>query len=52
MGKSESNNSFREKIKKSPSKIHLTEFAGVINDEEAKKVKERINRFRNTSYKK
>lgn len=45
------NESFSEVIRRLTSKVHLTDFAGILTDEETKEVKRKIERLRKDFYK-
>ena len=47
----EDKESFTEVIRRLTSKVHITDFAGILTDEETKKVKERIKHEREESTK-
>ncbi len=47
----EDNESFSEVIRRLTSKVRLTDFAGILSDEEAKTVKKRISHLREESAK-
>ena len=47
----ENKESFSEVIRRLTSKVRLTDFAGILTDEETKKVKEKISRLREESVK-
>ncbi len=47
----ENNESFSEVIRRLTSKIYLTDFVGILSNEETKRVKERISNLREESTK-